>query len=688
VLSSWHIEWAWSPWWLAVALPAAALATYFFYFRGKHYASGQRRILALLRFLALALLAVLLLRPLLEKEETRREKPLLLWLDDRSQSILAHDSAQVVNWYQDELPPLLAPLKDRYRLKRYGFSGRLADTITGFTGRTSNLATALRTAQGRHYGQTVGAAVLVSDGIYNRGADPRYAAGQLPFPLYTLGLGDTTARRDAAVGILSYNDIAFKGNRFPVEIPVQAKGYAGTRPELKVRRLRDGKVLFRERIKVDRGSFFTLKKVYIPAKETGVWRYAVELDTLPGEEQTRNNQRRFNVKVIRAQKKIALVAERPHPDLAAIKRALETVASYEVKLYQPAAELPSDSLFDLYIYHDAGAAVLRQQKERPRPLLLIAYTPAALQAAAQVLPGQWEKRRPGSEAVQAVVEPGFAQFTLPENTQKALAQWPPLQTQYGQWRAASESRVFLRQKIGQVASNRPLWLFGQGAGQRYSLLLGGNLWRWRLYNYRQEGQQEQFDRLWQQAAQYLMAENIQERLQVEAPVQVARQESWSFQARLYNPAYELVNEVPLAMRLRREDGKTFPYRFSRRNGRYVLDINNLPAGRYRWQAQAVLDGDTLRDQGELIVKTLQVEQQQTQARHALLRSMSRSSGGHYFPRVAADSLVNALLEQPRSRGKLYTDRNLESLLSWWWLFFLILALWTAEWGLRKYWGHY
>ncbi|MDR9443124.1 MAG: hypothetical protein RI842_10430, partial [Schleiferiaceae bacterium] len=581
-MSNWHIEWAWSPWWLAVALPAAALITYFFYFRGKHYTPGQRRILALLRFLALALLAVLLLRPLLEKEETRREKPLLLWLDDRSQSILAHDSAQVAAWYQKDLPPLLAPLKDRYRLKRYGFSGALADTDSGFTGRTTNLAAALRTAQGRHYGQAVGAAVLVSDGIYNRGADPRYAAGQFSYPLYTLGLGDTSARRDAALQLLSYNDIAYKGNRFPVEIPIQAKGYAGTQPELRVRRLRDGKVLFREDVKIDRASFFSLKKVFLQASETGVWRYAVELDTLAGEAQTNNNGRRFTVKVIRAQKKIALVAERPHPDLGAIKRALETVASYQVKLYQPAAELPADSLFDLYIYHDAGREVLRQQEDRPRPLLLIAYTSEALQAAAQVLPGQWENRGKGSESVQAVVQPDFAQFTLPEATQRALAEWPPLQTRYGRWRPATESRVLLRQKIGQVASDRPLWLFGRGTGQRYSLLLGGNVWRWRLYDYRQEGQHEQFDRLWQQAAQYLMAENIQERLQVEAPAQVARQESWSLQARLYNPAYELVNEVPLAMRLRREDGKTFRYRFSRRNGRYALEVKSLPAGHYRW----------------------------------------------------------------------------------------------------------
>lgn len=671
-----------------MALPAAAVAAYFYYFIGRHFSPLQRRALALLRFLALSLLAVLLLRPLLEKTEMHREKPLLLWLDDRSQSILAHDSAEVLQWYQDTLPRLLAPLREKYRLRRYGFGAELGGTDSGFSASTTNIATALRTAQGRHFGEPVAGMVLVSDGIYNRGTDPRYLADGLPYPLYTLGMGDTTARRDAALGLLRYNEIAYQGNRFPVEIPIQAQGYAGSQAELRLRRLRDDKVLYRQEVNMDRNSFFQLKKVYLEAPKTGVWRYAVELDTMPGEAQTVNNQRRFSVEVLSTRKKIALVAPRPHPDLAAIRRALEGVLSYRVALFSPPAEMPSDSLFDLYIYYNPSREILRANQGRPRPFLLWAYTPEALRAADALLPGQWQPRGNEGEKVQAYGAPDFAQFTVPEATQQALPTWPPVQTRYGRWQPGPASHVLLWQRIGQVNSDRPLWLFGENAGQRYGLFLAGNVWRWRLYAYRQKERHAQFDRLLQQAAQYLMAKNIRDRLQVEAPVRVSRQESWHLRARLYNAAYELVNRVPLELRLRSDEGKAFRYRFTRRNDRYILNVQNLPAGHYTWQARAVLGGDTLRDDGEVVVRHLEIERQQIQARHALLRSMSNRTGGAFYPRPAADSLVTALVNLPEARSTLYTDRHLESILSWWWLFFAVLAMWTAEWGLRKYWGRY
>jgi hypothetical protein len=45
-------------------------------------------------------------------------------------------------------------------------------------------------------------------------------AGEVNFPVFTIGLGDTTEVADARIENVKANRTAFSGNRFPVEIDV------------------------------------------------------------------------------------------------------------------------------------------------------------------------------------------------------------------------------------------------------------------------------------------------------------------------------------------------------------------------------------------------------------------------------------------------------------------------------------
>jgi hypothetical protein len=60
----------------------------------------------------------------------------------------------------------------------------------------------------------MGGVVLMSDGIYNAGISPLYST--FNFPVYTLGIGDTLQHVDVAIKNVSYNKIAYEGNKFPV----------------------------------------------------------------------------------------------------------------------------------------------------------------------------------------------------------------------------------------------------------------------------------------------------------------------------------------------------------------------------------------------------------------------------------------------------------------------------------------
>src|SRR5579862_10020452 len=93
----------------------------------------------------------------------------------------------------------------------------------------------------RYYGKNLGAIILSSDGIYNKGYNPIYAARQLGCALYTVALGDTTVKIDASVTKVDNNPTAFLGNTFPLQITIDATKLQGKSSSLTVTELKDGK---------------------------------------------------------------------------------------------------------------------------------------------------------------------------------------------------------------------------------------------------------------------------------------------------------------------------------------------------------------------------------------------------------------------------------------------------------------
>ncbi|MFC7669384.1 hypothetical protein ACFQT0_19980 [Hymenobacter humi] len=57
--------------------------------------------------------------------------------------------------------------------------------------------------------------VLLSDGLVNQGRSPAYS--DYNFPIYSVAVGDTVPKRDLRLTGLTYNRVAFSGNRFPLE---------------------------------------------------------------------------------------------------------------------------------------------------------------------------------------------------------------------------------------------------------------------------------------------------------------------------------------------------------------------------------------------------------------------------------------------------------------------------------------
>ena len=245
--TDWIIDAAAWQWAAAIGMAAAiALGLYGWNSAIKRRSTGQglpgwgRLAMGLLRFSALGIIGFLLLEPLIQSIDYDEEKPVAILLVDESASVLTRaeeSSADSLNVWSRALAEDLT--NRGMDVERYGFAGELRpiidfDSAFQWDGAQTNLDEAIRTLGPRIENRNVAGIVLASDGLINRGASPIYGVQWPNLPVWTLGLGDTTAVQDRWINSVNHNAVAYLGNAFPVEVTAQARGAEGVPLALKL----------------------------------------------------------------------------------------------------------------------------------------------------------------------------------------------------------------------------------------------------------------------------------------------------------------------------------------------------------------------------------------------------------------------------------------------------------------------
>jgi len=679
-----------SPWWLLVAALGALAAAGWLYFYRSPFGKWPSRTLALLRFLWLFGLAALLLNWMLQWRTQEKEKPLLLLLEDQSASLSASpDSAQIWDWYRRQWPDMQASLRNTYRLERIPFAEAIrADTATLLRGKRTNISQVIEHSLTAYENRNVGGAVLMSDGLFNLGYNPTYRGAELPFPLYTLGLGDTALRRDAAIKRVVHNDIAYPQSSFPVEIHLEAQRLAGKSLNVNLSRA-DGSLVLRERVELEDNRTFTKIKTRITAAETGLLRYRVQIDPLEGEANRLNNEQYFTVEVLNNRKEIHLLSRTIHPDVAALKRALQQQKSYRVRSFLE-SNYPLDSLSraDMVVLFSPQAATARAVQKARKPYWLLAginTEPTALTALGVNYPegfGDFEKVQPQYNAA-------FSRFNISPAQARFLKDLPPVESSFGDVTLRGNEGILLHKKIGAVSTNYPLMGVGiSDQKARLALFNGEGLWRWRVYNYQQHQHFRYFDRLVRQTAQYLLAGQGRERLEVDYEPQYPVGQPVSLRAVLYDAALQPTTQGKIKLQLVNERGESLDFEFTRAEEFYQSELSNLAAGVYQFRAEATLGSEVFLRQGAFEVKTNTLERARTRADFNLLRQMAKATNGQFFTQEQGEDLRTALLQNEKARVHIHSTFQNHSVLDYLFYVLLLILLAGAEWALRKYWGHY
>jgi len=354
----------------------------------------------------------------------------------------------------------------------------------------------------------------------------------------------------------------------------------------------------------------------------------------------------------------------------------------------------SDVKYDLVIFHQLPASgsiqpIVNEYLEKAGAALFIVGSQtdlSALNINNEII--NISSVNNDTDEVRAVYNSAFSGFQVEGDRQAVLEELLPLNVPFGRIELQNNPEVLLYQKVGSVETSKPLLVVGNVEERKTAVMLGEGLWQWRLQEFAKYDNTQAFDELLSKLTQYLSAREDKRRFRVYPEKDVFEDtEPVVFETEIYNEIYEEIFGYEISLQLTDEEGETRNYSYitSESNTRYR--ISNLPEGIYQYQASVDLEGARVASAGEFTVRSLQIETLNLTANHQLLRDLAANSGGQFFDRSEVEGM-SAQLRTQEAKGKIYTSEAYLPIINLKWLFFVLLLLVSAEWGIRKYMGSY
>lgn len=685
-----------SPYFIVLCVLAGIAYAGLLYYRAKHpWSEFLNRWLFVFRTIIVAFLCFLLLGPIVRQIDTISEKPVFVILQDNSLSVAEVVDSVTRQAIFNRFSDLKSVLEQRdFEVAGLDFQGNQPEVMS-FSAQSTNIHEALRKVSNRYEGRRIGGVILVTDGIHNMGLSPVY--GDYNFPVYTVGIGDSSIRADLAVKDVLYNKIAYQGNKFPLRVEISATGFGGEVVAISL--LYKGSVIERQTKTIKEDGF--IQAEFQPlATEEGIQRWDVAIETKPGETNLKNNRASVFIEVVKGRKKILLVGRAPHPDIKALRAVIEKNSNYEMFIHMPPVEevepqhlLPKE--IDLIIFHQipdvrgAQRDLFQRFMSSQTPVLIILGQQSDLnQLAPYGLPVKFEQPPRQYDDVTPVLNPAFSLFNLTTDGSTIFNGFPPVSVHFGKMQTSPQTVTILFQKVGSLVTDKPLLVVDNSDTRKTGMMLGEGLWRWRLHEYSKTESTIVFDEFFGKLIQFLSTADDKSKFRSFAVKQEFSQtEAVVLESQVFNDIFEPVFGNTIDLEITDEQGRKASYSYTISPGNSRYSISGLKEGVYRYRSSTLINGLREEVRGQFLVTGHQLELLNLTADFDMLRNLARSTGGRFYLASQSDALRGDL-EKVEARGILRSSERYEPMIGLKWIFLLLLLLAGTEWFLRKYFGGY
>ena len=656
---------------------AAGLSFYQYFYKNTNV-SKLKWLLAGLRFIAVFGILLLLINPILRNKTFETIKtPLPIIVDNSSSIVDLKANATAVELYEKLTSN--AALKEKFEVQSYRFDSEF-ETATDFDfkGKQTNIEEVAKNLKSI-YRNAVFPTILISDGNQTIGNDYVFSfdANKKVYPLV---LGDTTTFLDIKITQLNVNKYAFHKNKFPVEVFVN---YAGTKAIAADFKISQGNTI----LNTQTVSFSPEKKsailnVLLPANQVGLQIFKASITSRESEKNAYNNVKNFAVEVIDQKTNIAIISEINHPDIGALKRAIETNSQRKVTILKP-NEIKTLSDYNVLILYQPSSnfkSVFESNAIAQVNTFIITGTSTDFTTLNQYQSSLVFRMSGQREDYIGSFQSQFNLFAVDDI---GFEQFPPLQNAFGTITTNANVEVLLSSKIRNIETNAPLLAFAENQGKRTAFLLGENIWKWRMHSHVETKSYEKFDVFADKIVQYLSSNNSRKSLVVNHESFYNSGDAIEISAQYFNKNYELDEKARLTISVTNKNTKqNKKYDLLRSSNAFKVNLDGLGAGQYQFTVKE-LNSNTAYN-GYFEILDFDIEKQFVNPDLKKLQQLALQTKGSVFMPSQVDALIKSLLENPNYKAIEKAIVKKTPLIDWVWLLILIAVALGSEWFIRKY----
>jgi len=663
---------------LLLALIVAAGIAFYHYLYKANYKSKLHLFLAFLRFSTVFLILLLLINPIISTKTYEIQKTPLPVIVDNSESI----SFLNLDAKAKELSELISQdksLQDKYEVQLFSFDQDFySDKVLDFKGNQSNIFKVFENCKQLYRNQNH-PLVLLTDGNQTQGSDYVFNIQQNA-NVFPIVLGDTIEHLDLKITQLNANKYAFLKNKFPVEIFLN---YSGNEPVTTTFSIQNGtSTIFKQNVSFSENKKSQTLSVLLNADGVGVQQYRASLSAVTKEKNKYNNIKNFAVEVIDERTEIALVSSIVHPDLGAIKRAVESNLQRKISLVKP-KEIKTLQNYNVLILYQPNAdfkSILDQNKMLKLNTFLITGLNTDFNLLNQYQNDFEFKMSNQKEDFSADFNTNFNSFAI-ENL--GFEQFPPLENLFGTIATKGNATNLLQARIRTVATENPLLSYTENGANRNAYLFGENLWKWRMESYLKEKSFEKFDNFLDKTIQYLASNAKKKNLVVHHENFYNSGETINISAEYFNKNYEFDENAQLTIQLKNKSTNLLKaYDFLKGSTDYQVVFQDLEAGNYDFIVKE--KGSNVQYSGGFQVLDFEAEKQFVNADWPRLKQLAENTQGKaYFP-SQVQKLIDFLKNNEQYKPIQKEVISKVPLIDWIWGLILLAILLATEWFTRKY----
>mgnify|MGYP001167798293 CR=1 FL=1 len=672
---------------ILIATISFFLSFFLYFFKEKKYndiSFNSKLFLFLFRFISFFLILLFTLNPYIESKVQITEKPTLVIFQDNSMSISSNkDSLFYKNDYIELIESFKSKIENKYNVEFLLFGDKIRRDSISFTDKFSDIGSIFDYSEDVFSNINIGSYILLSDGIYNRGQNPEYSGKILNAPLHIVALGDTNKVKDVLIHSVNNNNIGFPGNELPVEINLKAYNLKDEKVNLTVKA--KNSIVFQKVIEIEEEDFIKSVFFYVKSFKPGLNKFDISIspNSFRSENNTDNNYSSFYIDIVDNEKNILMLYDFPHPDISALKSAIQLDKQYNISVHRIADFKKNIYDFDLVILYqcDLNYDIISKLNKKNIPIWYIIGSESNLSKLNELQKTIYFKDSSNEfKDIYVNYDDSFQKFKLDDNVIEMINNSPPLlSTEI--FEIKSDIKVLISKKNQNNERINPILFFSKNNQDCFFISEG--IWRWKLSNFLKNSNHENFNSIIIQIVKNLLVNKNKERLKFNNKTSYEFGESIIINAQFYNENLEFISNNEIEFVLKDDDGNKFNYSFLTLGENYYLNLGELNPGNYNFAISTQYDNRNFIKKGSFVVENSFIENKITLANHELLYNIALQNNGLFFQLSDLKNIENELLESGYLKPIIHNENERSPLINSIIPLILILFFLFSEWFFRK-----